>query len=262
MNKELTFLIISSTNDQSILETLESIYGVGEILIIDGGPRKGVGATQNNQVNLQEIANRFGAAYLANPYVNSANQYNFGIASIKTKWTFILDSDETIDAELKGWLLDANNHTLAHYEVKRYNYFLTNKIKHGHLGPDKQIRFFVTRDNRYESRAVHARLITTGTKGKTPGYLSHMTIPSIELFLSKMIVFTGREKLARGSGNESNELIAVIKRNAQKLPLQPTLRFCYSYFLKFGFMDGILGFQLAKCASFYETIVNLRKYEN
>ena len=259
MNDNLTFLLIASNNDCKIIDTINSIKNIGKVLIVDGGPRKTFYSSEPSSITLKEIAVKHNLEYVTNPYEYAARQYNFGINQINTKWTFIIDSDETLTSTLAKWLSESSFTQLADFfYVKRYNYFLDRRMKYGQFRPDWNIRLFRTDYCRYEDRAVHARMITRGSGAKAQGTLNHFTVQNLDAFFLKMIEFSSLELRSRRTRTRSTEVKAKIRIIFQYFPFQASLRFFYSYFFRLGFLDGRIGFKLAKCASFYEDMVDLR----
>ena len=262
MNPNLTFLLICSTNDLTVENTIKSIVTTAKVMIIDGGPRKGNSSNLFSEIDLSELANKYNCIYLARKYDYAASQYNYGLSQIKTKWAFIIDSDETISEKLAEWLRKGSFQKENQFKVKRFNYFLDKRMSHGQFKPDWNVRLIKPALCKYEDRKVHARIISEGKISKAPGHMNHFTVTSLNNFFSKMLEFSSLEPASRLSSSHSNEIKAQIRRYLQKLPFQPFLRFCYSYFWRFGFLDGKLGFLLAKSASFYEDLVTLRKMES
>lgn len=259
MNQNLTFVLICSTNDSHVEKTLESLKSIAHVLLIDGGPRKN-SVSKISEISLVEIARRYSCEYQKRNFTYAAEQYNFGISNVRTEWVFIIDSDETLSETLSKWLCEDNFNGLADfYYVKRYNHFLGKKIRFGQFRPDWNIRLFRSENCRYENRTVHARMITKGKGAKAEGFLNHFTVQNLDTFFSKMIEFSALELEARKTPNYSTEMKARIRTTMLRFPFQATLRFAYSYIFRLGFLDGHLGFKLAKCASFYEDMIDIRR---
>ena len=262
MNNNLTFLIISSRNDISVEKTIQSTIGVGRVILIDGGLRNLRNFENYKEISLIELAKRYNVEYVFRSYDYAAAQYNFGLNRIRTEWAFVIDSDEILSEELIDWLSNGKFEQYNQYYVRRHNYFLGKFIRYGQFSPDKNLRLFRTNIAKYEDRKVHARVNFSGKCGTAPGNLIHHTVNDLDSFFLKMIEFSKLEPIARKQGNESNEILARLRRILMRLPFQATLRFCYSYIWRGGILDGKIGFLLAKSASFYETLVSLREYFN
>ena len=261
MNQNLTFVIIASENDFTVRKTFDSISKIGKVLLVDGGPRANSGFSTAETISLKELAFLHSATYLERKYDYAAAQYNFGLSHVDTEWAFIIDSDEIISQDLKNWLLTGDFGSKDYFAVKRFNFFLNQKVAHGQFKPDWNIRLFKKTLCKYEDRKVHARMEFNGTGGKAPSYIEHYTVQTIDKFVLKMIEFTALEKNSRAKGNSSNEFKSLVRSVIQQLPFQPSLRFIYSYWLKLGFLDGKIGYLLARSASYYEILVHLREFE-
>lgn len=260
MNSNLTFIVISSINDVSVEKTLKSIVDIAPILLIDGGRRKFC-SQGDQEISLFELAKFYGCEYRAREFVNASDQYNFGIDTIETEWAFIIDSDETLSEELSDFLLKGSFGGATNYSVKRFNYFLGRKMRHGQFRPDWNVRLIEKKFCKYENRSVHARMMTSGKRFKAPGFIVHDTVQDVSSFFLKMLAFTSREVDSRKK-HHSNELKAKIRAILQRLPFQASLRFIYSYWFRLGFLDGKMGYLAARSASYYEIMVELHSIEN
>ena len=262
MNQDLTFLVISSANDLTVEDTIKSIVSTARILIVDGGPRRNQSYKSLSEINLLELAEKYNCIYLARKYDYYASQCNYGLSQIKTEWAFVIDSDETISDELADWLKEGRFLKHNQFKVKRFNYFLGKKMFHGQFRPDWNVRLIKPEFAKYEDRQVHPRIHCVGKISKAPGHMNHFTVTNLDNFFAKMLEFSSLEPASRLSSSHSNEFKAQIRCYLQKLPFQAFLRFCYSYFWRLGFLDGKIGFLLAKSASYYEDLVSLRKIES
>ena len=260
MNPNLTFVVISSTNDLSVEKTLESIAGVARVLLIDGGVRKHFSSLQR-EISLLRLAEHYSCEYKSRNFINAADQYNFGIENVETEWAFIIDSDETLSSELRSFLEKGNFGSTTHYSVKRFNNFLGKSMRHGQFRPDWNTRLIKTEHCKYEDRSVHARMLTVGKGEKAPGFMNHDTVQDVDTFFLKMLEFTKLEIDSRLKKNLSTESKAKFRAVLQKLPFQASLRFIYSYWYKLGFLDGRTGYLVAKSASYYEVMVQLHALE-
>jgi hypothetical protein len=168
VNPNLTFIVISSTNDVSVEKTLESITDIAKVLLIDGGKRS-ASKSGSKEISLFQLAERYSCDYISREFLYAADQYNFGIANVDTDWAFIIDSDETLSIELRDFLKDGKFGAATHFSVKRFNLFLGEKMRYGQFRPDWNIRLISTRHCKYENRPVHARMLTDGKRDKAPG---------------------------------------------------------------------------------------------
>ena len=98
---------------------------------------------------------------------------------------------------------------------------------------NKGIAFWFERHNRYSSMEVEALIKELRGKPKLLNLFS--TDPTIR-----------RKSL---------------KQIAYRLPLRPLLVFCYLYFMRLGFLDGIPGLTYCRLRSMYEYMINLKVKE-
>jgi len=260
MNSDLTFVVISSTNDLLIEKTLASIDGVGEVLLVDGGPRK-MHRSESLEIDLKGLSEKYNCRYLLRKYRYAADQYNFALSKVNSTWAFIIDSDEVLSAELRKFLQMGKFSGKNFYSVKRNNLVLGQIMKYGQFKPDWNIRLIKPSYCKYEDRKVHARMLTQGIGGKASGVLVHSTVESIDSFFMKMIEFSKLETDSRKLRNSSRELKGILRARATKLPFQSSLRFIYSYIVRGGILDGRRGYLFSKSAAFYEIMVEMFRLE-
>ena len=61
---------------------------------------------------------------------------------------------------------------------------------------------------------------------------------------------------------KSHEKRRVLKALSYKMPLRPLFKFFYMYILKFGFLDGLVGFRFCVMKSIYEQFIIFKKIES
>ena len=259
MSNQLSFVIVTSPNDSEVENAIKSAKDLGEIYLIDGGHRLDLNKPASDYQLIENLAKEYGCHYHRFTYEYSAKSYNFGIQQVDSGYIFILDSDEIIDDKLHDWLRLKKFTQNDVYAIKRINYFVGKPIKHGHLGPDWNIRLFKKDCAVYEDRKVHARMITNHKISKSPGLLLHFSNTSINSYFLKMIDYSSREVTAREKKSQSTEIKSKVRGIVERLPMQGFIKFVYSFLWKLGFLNGKLGFQLALTAAYYEILVSLKK---
>jgi hypothetical protein len=139
-------------------------------------------------------------------------------------------------------------------------------VRHGGFYPDTPYaRLFKKKLGLYdENQLVHEKLIVNSNNiGKLKNAILHYTYLDYEKYIEKMNKYTSLEATIALNDNFkvkdifNNKKInkAVIRRC---LPFKPSVVFAYRYFLKLGFLDGRLGYDIAKLSSFYEYITVLK----
>lgn len=262
MDEDLTFLIITSLNDVEVEHTLENIYGLAKIILVDGGARKKSEISAQESDYVKNLATKFGAEYFNFNFNYAAQSYNYGLKKVTSEYVFVLDSDERLGLDLREWILEKKYQKGSVFTIRRINYFLGEPMKYGLLRPDWNIRLFRVKSALYEDRQVHARVMTSEKIAKAPGNIHHFTYGSMESFITRIMVYSAREVLARKQKNGIQEKKGKVRNFIQRFPFQGLARFLYNYIWRLGILDGRRGFHLAAISCYYELLVVMRKKYN
>lgn len=252
----LTFLTIAQNEEGNIERCLRSTGGLGaEHLVVDGGSTDGTVA----------LAVASGARVLERPFRYTADQYNLGLSEVETPWVFVLDADETLDAELRTCLSSLDYSSAPHtaYRCRRRNRFVNKWVDHGAWYPDFNLRLLRIGAAHYEDRAVHARVVTSGSVGTLTGHILHQTYRSVSHYVEKLNAYTDLEVLARAPENNApardEERKALLRSIWLRTPFRALTRFITDYILRLGFLDGRVGLDIAVSAAYYEYLVGMKR---
>lgn len=196
------------------------------------------------------------------------------------RWVLIVDADEHITPELAREIAaavrDDADAEVTGYWLNRRFMFLGRWIRHCGYYPSWNLRLFQHRLGRYERIAatgdtdsgdneVHEHVILReGRAGWLRSDFLHYAYPDLSTWVEKHNRYSSWEAHAmdaRMAGEIEASLFAGpiarrrwLKRMVRRLPLRPTLRFIYHYFLRGGFLDGYPGYVLCRLLAWYEFI--------
>lgn len=225
---DLSVIIISSNDEEVIGEAIKSVKGFAkDVLVVDGASN---GATR-------EIAEKQGASVIHHPFKDFADQRNFGILNVNSKWVLYLDSDERVTDEFRSeveYVIKKNN---TDSEDKIAGYFIYRKtFYYGHDWhfQDRVQRLFI-RDKFIEwEGAVHETPKIRGEFGYIKSPILHFTHRSLTQMLRKT--------------NEWSEYEARLRLNANHPQLAPwrfirvmLTEFFKSYYKDKGYKNGTYG---------------------
>ena len=192
------------------------------------------------------------------------------------RWVLMLDSDERVSEELTRDIIEAVNKesNVKGYDVKLQYWFMGAPLKFG-LKVKKRIllhtnsaAFPVIDDlkvtNMWEVEAHYQPLITDGSVRTLKGQLIHKDSGSIFDYLSRHNRYSDWEAYVRNLKQLESKVLKAKPFRARilsKLPAKGFLVFCFSYFLKLGFLDGRRGFDFAANQAFYYWQVKLKSRE-
>ncbi len=231
----LTIVILTKNEADNIIDCLDSLNGIGEILVVDSG-------STDDTIQLAE-AGGARTVYHAMDDDGFAGQRNFALSQVHTDWVFYIDADERLTAEAAAEIarcVSKGEHAV--YSIVRHNVVFGQRMRHGAHAPDRCIRLFPVQGAHWEGEVhegVHfSALLPQKTLQHT---MLHYTYKSWQGYFDKFNRYTslGAEKLAaRGK-----------KAGWAKLFLDPPFTFIKMYILKRGFLDGYLGFVMSVTAA-------------
>lgn len=231
----------------------------------------------------RDIAAEFGAHVVVQPWLGHARQKNWALDNLplKADWLFFLDADEIILPDLRDEMLAiaARNPDEVHeagFYINRYFIFLGKRIRHCGYYPSWNLRFFKRGRARYEQRDVHEHMIVDGPTGYLKGHMEHNDRRGLEVYMAKHNRYSTLEarEIVRQQDEPTDESIDArffgdpLQRRRwikhyiyPKLPAKWLFRFCFMYFLRLGFLDGLTGMRFCLFMSAYELLIGLKIVE-
>jgi glycosyltransferase involved in cell wall biosynthesis len=237
MSEPITVLIPCKNEIDNISACIASARRLGsEVLVSDSGSTDGT----------LEIANQLADRVIEREYVNSGDFKNWAIPQAKHSWVLILDADERITpefaAEVKAQLI--RNENLLAYSVPRRNFILGHPIDHGDWSYDCVIRLIHRDHCRYKLHTDHAEInVPVDRLGWIQEKLVHYTAWDLDAYIAKMQHYAEQQATLWHSRGKRPTLAHVV--------LNAPLRFLRGYVLRFGFLDGAIGFHVASLTAYY-----------
>lgn len=237
MNREkLSVAVITLNEEKNLSRCLESVQGLAdEVVVLDSG------STDNTVA----IARRFGAVVVTEAFAGHIEQKNKAIGLCNHPWVLSLDADEALSPELKTSLQKALIQPKADaYAFNRLSNYCGKWIRHGGWYPDTKTRLFKKDKGCWKGQNPHDSYELFDPNAKPvhlKGDLYHYSY------------YTTLEHQVR---IEKYALIAAqsLRRNKVNVPvwkkyLNPLLKFFKFYVVRFGFLDGKVGFTIAWLAA-------------
>jgi len=225
-------VVIAARNEAAnIGACVNSVRWAREILVVEDG------STDDTRA----IAEREGAAVLANPFATIGLQRNFAIERARSAWILVIDADERASPELASEIAGViSEPRFDAYRVPRHNFFLGEEVRHGGWETDRPIRFF--RANlRYNDKRVHEHVEVSGPVGELNAHMTHEPYASLDAWF---------EKLGRYSKWWAEDRYDKGRRaGAGAVAIRPPLRFLTMFLVRGGWKDGARGAVLASMAS-------------
>jgi len=247
----ISVCLISGAEARRIPHALESVAEWASELII----------VLNQEVNdgTEEIARRFGAKVFREPWRGHVAQKNSAAQKATQDWVLGLDADEAISAELRQSLLalfaePAAARACAAYRFARCTFYGGRWIRHGDWYPDRKVRLWQRGRARWGGVDPHDRLEVDGPIGDLRGDLLHFSMESVEHQIQKMVRYADDFAMACRTQDRRVGFLDLL--------LRPCWRFCRSFILKLGFLDGWQGLSIAWMTAFYTFLRYLKALED
>ncbi len=232
---KLSVTIITLNEEQNIECAVRSAQFADEIVVLDS-------FSSDRTVN---IAKQLGAKVYQEKFLGYGAQKNRAAELAQGEWIFSMDADEEISHQLKQEISEAIKLKPDRYfSINRQNFFAHSWIKHGGWYPDRIPRLYPKNKAYFSNPEVHENLVPKDSllalQLNAPLY--HYSFPTFESQVLTNLKFAklGAKKLRQN--NQNIQLWAVVVR--------PFWKFIECYFLKRGFLDGVLGLLIAFNASY------------
>lgn len=211
------------------------------------------------------IAEAWGARVVQNAWTNHATQFNWALTQLEpdTEWVLRIDADEYLTPELAAEIrqqLPTLGSDVEGVFVGRRMTFQGRMIQHGGLFPVRVLRLFRYGKGECEMRWMDEHIKVTGCTADFRGELIDDNLNSLTWWTDKHNNYASREAvdlLNLEYGFMPHDSVASLRDGSQagfkrwlkervyaRLPggLRALAYFLYRYFVRFGFLDGRVGF--------------------
>ncbi len=236
---------------------LESLRGVGEVYVVDS----------QSSDETAEIARSFGAKVVQFHYRGGwpkKRQWAMDTLPLAHDWIFLVDADEALTPELADEIRQAiQDPARDGYYVALRMFFLGRVLRHGDAGFYKLSLFrrgkghfecrLKDQDSSMADMEVHEHVVVDGESARLKNPLLHHNVESLSRSIQKHNEYSNWEARVwlQGMANSVELPPSLFGTQAQRrrwlrkiffgLPGSPLLYFCYKYFLRLGFLDGVPG---------------------
>lgn len=269
----LSVLIPALNERRNIADCIASVAWADDVVVVDSGSKDGT----------REIAEKAGARVVDFHWNGQfPKKKNWVLENVvwKHEWVLILDADERIMAELAIEIQQKlKNPSADGYYLNRRFIFLGQWIRHCGYYPSWNLRLFRHKLGRYEKlhtgdtgsgdNEVHEHVVLQGEAAYLKNDMLHYAYPDIYTWMEKHNRYSNWEAEVemRGQADVESAIGDELSRRRRmrqlmrRLPFRPTLRFCYSYFWKRGFLDGRAGYIFCRLLASYEMLNVFKAHE-
>lgn len=278
MTSELISVLILTRNEEAhIARCLESAFRLTKsVFVLDS----------NSVDNTADIVSCTNATLIAADFYSFSEKLNWGLSNIefKTPWVMRLDADEIISDQLieqAPELLRKLDPDVVGVYVKRQLWFMGKWIRFGGMYPTYSMRilrpqavFCETRELdehiflRYGRHlTLDADLMDIPLTNLTSWINKHNKYASLEAnsVLRDEMVDSSVNKFMNPFGRLPQRVRWIKSRVFYRMPLfiRPFLYFMYRYFIRFGFLDGRVGFIFHFMhALWYRVLIDAKIFES
>lgn len=225
-SQTISATVIALNEERDLPRCLESLRFADEIIVVDSGSTD----------RTVEVARGFGAQVVQEPWRGYGAQKNFAMSRARSPWVLNVDADEVITPELRDEIL-AEMHSpapAAGYAVARKTFYMGRWIRHGGWYPNYVTRLVRKEKGAWTEPNVHEELRVEGELRQLRNPMLHYTFSDIADQVRTNMRYARQGALdLRGKGLEPSYA---------KLLAKPFGKFCETYFLKAGLLDGLAGF--------------------
>ena len=263
----ISVLILTLNEENDLPGCLESISWSDDIVVFDS----------YSTDRTVEIAERFGARVFKRKFDNYASQRNAALTEVTYKypWVLMADADERWPREVFNEIQQVihNNHDISLYHFLRKDIFMERWLKRSTGYPTWAGRLVKIGEVSVK-REINEEYYTAGNKGFLKSHFVHYPFSKGVAFWlerhnryssmeAKALVeeTSGKLKLKSMFSSDPTVRRKTLKQLAYRMPCRPLLVFCYLYFFRLGFLDGIPGLTYCRLRSIYEYMIDLKVKE-
>ena len=228
---KLSAVIVALNEEVNIERCIKSVQWAEEVLLFDSGSSDKTVA----------IATNLGAKVVLGDWAGFGPTKCNAALLAKNDWILSLDADEEVTAALAKEISELIFRPEVVYQIPRLSNYLGRWIRHGGWYPDFQNRLFNRKNNNWNQAIVHEK-IEAKLYIKLLNNLNHYVFKNIEHHIqtnNKYSTLLAERMFV--DGNRFSWFHFMTK---------PTVKFIECYFLKLGFLDGWVGYFIAKGAAY------------
>lgn len=244
---DITFVVLTRNEAANISACLHSLLPDSPKLVFDAGSDDGTA----------DAARAAGAMVHVEPWRGFVPARTAAAALVTTPWTFMIDADERLTAELRYELHALNPaSSVVAYSVPRRNWFMRKWVRGAGWWPDRLVRLFRTGQaravghlspqgsTRSSDSTIHERWMPDGAGSALQAPIDHHSYPTLESY---------RKKFANYTMLEARHTLASPGAVTTAWLLVP-VRFVWLLFGRRGLLDGWRGFYICAGSALYPAV--------
>jgi glycosyltransferase involved in cell wall biosynthesis len=264
----VSIVILTLNEEVNIGDCLDSCASCNDIVVFDSISKD----------RTRDIAQEKGARVVQRRFDNYAAQRNAALTTVdyRNSWVLMVDADERLSPDLAAEIetrVAAADSDVAMFRMRRKDFFMGRWLKRSSGYPTWFGRLIRCGAGRVE-REVNEEYITDGRIEHLDEHLLHYPFNrGIAHWFERHNRYSSMEAVAKAAQRTQDISLAsvfsqdptarrrTLKQLAYRMPLRPTIVFCYLYFLRGGIFDGKPGFYYSRMRAAYELLIDLKVIE-
>lgn len=225
----LSVIIITKNEAHDLPDCLSSVTWADEIIVCDSG---------STDATL-DIARKYTDHVFSTDWPGFGPQKNRALAKASGEWVLSIDADERVSKSLQTAIKTtlAQDNPAEGYSIPRESSYCGHKIRFGDWRGDRVVRLFRRDKGCFTDSLVHESLQVNGRIDKLHAPLIHHAFKDHNEVLAKMSQYAQLGAQQKHEAGKSGSFTQAITHAFWS--------FFRGYLLRFGFLDGKAGFQLA-----------------
>lgn len=264
----LSTIIFTLNEEINLPHCLASLKWCHDVIVVDSGSSDGTVA----------IAEDFGARVLVHPFEGFGEQRNWAMQNSNPnhEWIFILDADERVPPELAEELATLAKNApgnIGAYRLRRRFHMWGKWLKYSSLYPTWVVRFVRKDRVKYVNRGHGETQIVEGEVGICQNDLIDENHKGVDEWFERQNRYSREDLRMEMREYRSFQLADLVhtdplkrrfalKAMGARLPLRGFLYFVYAFIFRFGFLDGIEGFQFCRMRAMYYSMIELKRFNS
>ena len=244
MLDQLTVLIIAWNEAPNIERTLQSVAWAQRILLIDSFSTDGT----------VELAKQFEQVeVIQREFVDFADQCNFGLTQVSTKWVLSLDADYVLPKSAETAITEASDEDFEAY-MAGFEYWVHGKKVYGSILPGRMM-LYQRECARYEQDGHGHKVRISGRVGSLPFRIAHDDRKPLDRWLKSQVGYA-QDEAAKLTTTPAAKLGRNDRIRRWIVPA-PFLVFLMVFVFRGGFLSGWRGFYYAMQRFIAECLLSL-----
>lgn len=244
---KISAVIITLNEEKNISRCLTSLLPVAdEIIVVDS----------YSTDKTESICNTFPCKFIQHPFEGYIEQKNFALQQARFEYILSLDADEALSEELIHSINKAKNRNSARaYKMNRLTNYCGQWIRHSAWYPDTKVRLWHKEDGKWGGLNPHDKVVFYEKKSPEllSGNILHYSYYTIAEHYAQAKTFA---TIAAQAYLQSENYATLFH-----LFFAPAAKFLKHYLIHLGFLDGIMGWHIARISAWETYLKYLKLYK-